>query len=370
MPTKFKYVLNPYWEILLIDSSSFIANHMDGVQVKFSNLTEQQSLFVQYLEALGAAPFSKGGSIFEVEDELENSWPLIDNLLKHNILFPEFKIKNLDRISEQDFSRFRSYLAWLGQFTNEPFGIDAFFDLRSSKITIVGCGGVGSNIAMMLSASGIGEIHLIDDDIVEPNNLVRQIFYTENDCHKKTKKTVALRERINALNNNTKVTFNTLKISDTNVDKLDIKDSDLVILTADQPRIKINRIVNEACYEQSVPLIYSFVGSVGPLYIPNKSACFFCLEDYWRRETGKDHDLIVEALQQRTRAEYPSMVCGPFEIANAIVLEAIALLTGLFLPKTINAILNINGNVGQELTIIDRSSTCKRCNPVKIKRRP
>jgi sulfur carrier protein ThiS adenylyltransferase len=49
--------------------------------------------------------------------------------------------------------------------------------LQNSKIGIAGCGGLGSNVATMLTRAGIGELMLVDFDNVEMSNLNRQHFF-------------------------------------------------------------------------------------------------------------------------------------------------------------------------------------------------
>ena len=53
--------------------------------------------------------------------------------------------------------------------------------LQEAKILVVGCGGLGSPIAVYLAASGIGKLHLIDFDTVDITNLHRQVFYSLDD---------------------------------------------------------------------------------------------------------------------------------------------------------------------------------------------
>lgn len=48
--------------------------------------------------------------------------------------------------------------------------------LRKAKVSILGCGGLGSNIAIALARCGLGEIHIYDFDKVEYSNLNRQNF--------------------------------------------------------------------------------------------------------------------------------------------------------------------------------------------------
>ena len=52
--------------------------------------------------------------------------------------------------------------------------------LRRAKVAIIGCGGLGSNVAAMLVRSGIGELTLIDFDRVEEDNLNRQMFFRDD----------------------------------------------------------------------------------------------------------------------------------------------------------------------------------------------
>ena len=47
---------------------------------------------------------------------------------------------------------------------------------RNSKILILGCGGLGTNLCFMLAKSGIGTIKIVDYDKVEYSNLNRQIY--------------------------------------------------------------------------------------------------------------------------------------------------------------------------------------------------
>lgn len=65
--------------------------------------------------------------------------------------------------------------------------------LQSKKIAIIGCGGLGSTLALALGASGIGEIHLVDFDRVSLHNIHRQIaFRLEDEGCSKSEVTAAL----------------------------------------------------------------------------------------------------------------------------------------------------------------------------------
>ena len=89
--------------------------------------------------------------------------------------------------------------------------------LKASKVAIAGLGGLGSNIAVMLSRTGVGELLLIDFDIVEPSNLNRQSYYIR---HLGMYKTDAIKEQLKEINPFIKVITETIKIDENNIKEL------------------------------------------------------------------------------------------------------------------------------------------------------
>lgn len=57
---------------------------------------------------------------------------------------------------------------------------DARSALRGATVAIIGCGGLGSNVASMLVRAGVGTLRLIDFDRVEEDNLNRQLFFRDD----------------------------------------------------------------------------------------------------------------------------------------------------------------------------------------------
>ena len=49
--------------------------------------------------------------------------------------------------------------------------------LFSSKVLVMGAGGLGSGVIMNLAALGVGQIKLVDGDILEESNFNRQIIH-------------------------------------------------------------------------------------------------------------------------------------------------------------------------------------------------
>ncbi len=65
--------------------------------------------------------------------------------------------------------------------------------LAAAHVSIIGCGGLGSNVAAMLVRCGVGELTLIDFDVVEESNLNRQMFFRDQ---LGMAKTIALRDTL------------------------------------------------------------------------------------------------------------------------------------------------------------------------------
>ncbi|AJE48536.1 HesA/MoeB/ThiF family protein [Celeribacter indicus] len=52
--------------------------------------------------------------------------------------------------------------------------------LKEAKVLVVGAGGLGAPVLQYLAASGVGVIGVIDDDVVEPSNLQRQVIHKDD----------------------------------------------------------------------------------------------------------------------------------------------------------------------------------------------
>ncbi len=147
--------------------------------------------------------------------------------------------------------------------------------LRRSKVLLVGVGGLGSQASIHLALAGVGEIILIDRDVVEIHNLNRQPLYREKDVGKPKAKVAA--ERLKELNPEVEVRALVTELG--SLESIDaIKEADVVLDCLDT--IKARLLLNKICVENRKPLIHAGVrGFYGQLttIIPGETPCLACL---------------------------------------------------------------------------------------------
>ena len=97
-------------------------------------------------------------------------------------------------------------------FARNPKGVSEI--LFGARVCICGAGGLGSNVAIMLTRAGVGEFFIIDFDIVEASNLNRQHYFLK---HLGVPKTRAIKEQILEINPYAKVQILNEKITSENV---------------------------------------------------------------------------------------------------------------------------------------------------------
>jgi len=86
--------------------------------------------------------------------------------------------------------------------------------LHKFRAGIAGAGGLGSNCAVALARSGIGSLVIADFDVIEPANLNRQYYFTDQTGRLKTD---ALKENIARINPSVKVITHNIKLDEKNI---------------------------------------------------------------------------------------------------------------------------------------------------------
>lgn len=130
--------------------------------------------------------------------------------------------------------------------------------VKAGKVAVAGLGGLGSNIAIMLARIGVGQLLLVDFDIVEPSNLNRQSYYIS---HLGLPKTTALKDQIEQINPFIKIETKTVKITEDNVNDL-FSDYDIICEAFDKPDQK-SMLINAALEQLPNVKIVSGSGMAG-----------------------------------------------------------------------------------------------------------
>ncbi|MGC8852014.1 MAG: molybdopterin-synthase adenylyltransferase MoeB [Hydrogenobacter sp.] len=150
--------------------------------------------------------------------------------------------------------------------------------LLSSKVLVVGAGGLGSPAILYLAAAGVGTIGIVDFDVVDFSNLQRQVIHDTQRVG--IPKVESARMTVEKLNPDVKViTYNTM-INKNNIMDI-IKDYDVVLDGTDNFPTRF--LINDACYFAGKPLVSAamlrFEGQVSVFDFRNKeqSPCYRCL---------------------------------------------------------------------------------------------
>jgi len=148
--------------------------------------------------------------------------------------------------------------------------------LLNSKVTIIGCGGLGSPVAYYLTAAGIGTIKIIDFDTVDLSNLHRQILHFTSDVNKK--KTQSAYEKLHQLNPDVKIEVVNDILLPSNIIEI-LKGSSFVIDGSDN--IPTKMLINDACIQLKIPCtiagVVRFNGQIMTVDPENNTACYRCI---------------------------------------------------------------------------------------------
>ena len=137
--------------------------------------------------------------------------------------------------------------------TEMLIGTDALNKLRHSKVIIFGVGGVGGYVCEALARSGVGEIHLVDNDIVSITNINRQILALLSTVGRD--KVDVAEERIADINPQCVVRKYKMFYLPENADDIDLSKMDYVVDCIDTVKAKLE--LARRCHRLGVPFISS-----------------------------------------------------------------------------------------------------------------
>jgi molybdopterin/thiamine biosynthesis adenylyltransferase/rhodanese-related sulfurtransferase len=126
--------------------------------------------------------------------------------------------------------------------------------LLKAKVLIIGAGGLGVAILPYLAAAGVGEIGIVDDDVIELSNLHRQVIYKTSALGKY--KAEEAKAMVSELNPQVKVNAIVEKLSGNNAISL-FEKYDIIVDATDNLSIKY--LINDACIATNKPMVYGSI---------------------------------------------------------------------------------------------------------------
>jgi adenylyltransferase/sulfurtransferase len=133
--------------------------------------------------------------------------------------------------------------------------------LLKSRVTLCGCGALGTVLANHLARAGVGMIRIIDRDFIEIHNLQRQILFDEADVAENLPKAEAAARKIRAINSTIQVEPVVTDLDHTNILEL-VRDADLILDGTDN--FETRYLINDAAVKLGKPWIYGgVIGSEG-----------------------------------------------------------------------------------------------------------
>lgn len=146
------------------------------------------------------------------------------------------------------------YIRYSRQLSLPGFGLPAQQKLKSSRVLVVGAGGLGIPVLQYLVAAGVGTIGVIDPDTVDLTNLHRQVIYHSSDVGRL--KVLAAKERLNQINPNVILHTYPDYLNEDNVGDL-FRNYDVVVDGTDN--LPTRYLINDHGVACGIPIVYGAI---------------------------------------------------------------------------------------------------------------
>lgn len=156
-------------------------------------------------------------------------------------------------------------------------GVEGQKRLMASRVTVCGCGALGTVLVNHLARAGVGRIRIVDRDFIETHNLQRQILFDETDVAENLPKSEAAARKARKINSAIEVEAVVADIDHTNILDL-VGDADLILDGTDN--FETRYLINDAAVKLNKPWIYGgVIGAEGQTMtiIPGKTPCIRCV---------------------------------------------------------------------------------------------
>ena len=172
-------------------------------------------------------------------------------------------------LSPDELRRYQRHL------TLPEVGMEGQKKLKAASVLLIGAGGLGSPLALYLTAAGVGRLGLVDFDVVDETNLQRQVLHGTKDVGRS--KLASARDRLLDLNPYVQLDLHEIRLTSDNALAL-LADYDLVADGTDN--FPTRYLVNDASVLTGTPNVYAsifqFEGQVS-VFGMEEGPCYRCL---------------------------------------------------------------------------------------------
>lgn len=162
----------------------------------------------------------------------------------------------------------------------EPVGEEGQRRLAASRVTIIGCGALGSATADQLVRAGVGFVRIVDRDVLELNNLQRQTLFDEQDVRENLPKAEAARRKLARVNSEVTIEAFVADANPFNIESF-LADADVVLDGTDNFETRF--LINDAAVKLRKPWVYGACvaasGLVLPI-LPRDTPCLRCVFEH------------------------------------------------------------------------------------------
>ena len=127
--------------------------------------------------------------------------------------------------------------------------------LKAARVMAIGAGGLGSPLLQYLAGAGVGEIAIVDDDIVSLSNLHRQVLHGTADVGRL--KAESAQEALGRLNPHVRIEKIVARLDQTNARAL-VAGYDVIVDGSDN--FATRYAVSDACFFEGRPLVSAAIG--------------------------------------------------------------------------------------------------------------
>jgi len=156
-------------------------------------------------------------------------------------------------------------------------GEEAQRKLGASRVVLFGCGGLGTVLANALVRAGVGHLRICDRDVVELDNLQRQVLFDESDVAANLSKAPAAATKLAVINSEVTVEPIVVNVDASNIERL-AEGANLLLDGTDNFQTRF--LINDVSVKTGVPWVYgAVVGSTGLMMavLPRDTPCLRCI---------------------------------------------------------------------------------------------